>query len=144
MTQPNRSAPADWPALPYDAWSETATTLHLYTQIAGKIRLVQSPWTNHSWHVPLYLTARGMSTSSIPYGARSFDMEFDFHDHRLVIRVDDGRSHEIGLEPRPVAEFYVRVFESLRALDIDIDIHRTPSEIAATCVPGVATGESTE
>ena len=80
-----------WPSLPLDAWSDTYATLHLWTQIVGKIRLAQTPWTNHSWHVTLYVTARGLTTGSISYGTRAFQIDFDFIAHELNIRCDDGR-----------------------------------------------------
>ena len=81
-----------WPDLPYPAWRETCTTLHLWTQIVGKIRLSQTPWLNHSWHVTLYVTARGLTTSPIPYGERAFQIDFDFIDHALRIETSDGSS----------------------------------------------------
>ena len=79
-----------WPDLPLEAWSETYATLHLFTQIVGKVRLAQSPWVNHSWHVTLYVTARGLTTSPIPYGTRAFQIEFDFVDHELRVLSSDG------------------------------------------------------
>jgi len=129
VSLPNRSKTSDWPELPYAKWADTATTLHLWTQIVGKIRLTQTPWTNHSWHVPLYLTTRGLTTSPIPHGGRVFEMEFDFLDHQLLIRTIEGHRRGIPLEPRTVSDFYGAVFDSLRALDLDIRIHTTPSEI---------------
>src|SRR6478672_2216255 len=89
-----------WPELPYAAWKDTYATLHLWTQIVGKIRLVQTPWLNHSWHVVLYVTPRGLTTSSIPYDSRSFELAFDFLDHALVVSTDDGEERHIGLFPR--------------------------------------------
>ena len=80
-----------WPALPLEAWSETCATLHMWTQIVGKIRLAQSPWINHSWHVTLYVTARGLTTSPIPMAAATFEIDFDFIDHQLIVQVSDGR-----------------------------------------------------
>jgi hypothetical protein len=79
-----------WPDLPYPAWRETCATLHLWTQIVGKIRLSQTPWLNHSWQVPLYVTVRGLTTSPIPYGERAFQIDFDFIDHALRIETSDG------------------------------------------------------
>jgi hypothetical protein len=122
--------PADWPALPYGDWEETATTLHLWTQIVGKIRLAQSPWTNHSWHVPLYLTARGLTTSPIPCHARLFELSFDFLDHQLVIQSSDGGCRQVALQPRSVADFHRAVFGALRELGLEVSIHTTPSELA--------------
>ena len=88
-----------WPDLPYEAWRDTSATLHLWTQIVGKIRLVQTPWLNHSWHCTLYVTPRGLTTSSIPHGDRTFDLTFDFIRHLLVVSSDDGATKEIGLHP---------------------------------------------
>lgn len=129
MNQVIRSNSKDWPDLPYVDWCDTATTLHMWTQITGKIRLSLTPWTNHSWHVPLYLTSRGLGTSPIPYGGRSFDIHFDFIDHQLVIQSTDGAQRLIALEPCTVSEFYTAVIENLRALNFDISIYTTPSEV---------------
>lgn len=129
MNQTLRSRSADWPELPFGEWSDTVATLHLWTQIVGKIRLTQTPWTNHSWHVPLYVTARGLGTSPIPCGNRAFEINFDFIDHRLVIDTSDGSRRMLPLEPRTVADFYHDVLENLAALGLDISIYTTPSEI---------------
>jgi hypothetical protein len=115
--------------LPYEAWSDTLATLQLWTQIVGKVRLVQSPWVNHSWHVTLYVTARGLTTSPIPYGTRTFEIEFDFLAHRLQITTGEGRVAQVPLEPQTVASFYARVMDALKGLDIDVRIHRKPNEI---------------
>ena len=93
------SRTAVWPELPYEAWKDTYATLHMWTQIVGKIRLVQTPWLNHSWHVVLYVTPRGLTTSPIPYGERSFELDFDFLDHVLLVSTDDGG----GETHRPVS-----------------------------------------
>jgi hypothetical protein len=130
MTSLQRSLSSDWPALPYDDWADTATTLHLWTQIVGKIRLVQSPWTNHSWHVPLYLTARGLTTSPIPYHAHLFELTFDFLEHQLLIQSSHGGCRQVALEPRSVADFHAAVFSALYALGLEVHIQTTPSEIA--------------
>jgi hypothetical protein len=119
-----------WPSLPLAAWRDTCATLHLWTQIAGKIRLALSPWTNHSWNVTSYVTVRGLSTSPIPYGTLTFDMEFDFIRHQLVISTSDGRAAAIPLEPQTVAAFYSRVMREMRSLDLPIAINPMPSEIA--------------
>ena len=119
-----------WPELPYAAWRDTYATLHLWTQIVGKIRLVQTPWLNHSWHVTLYVTPQGLTTSPIPHGARSFEIAFDFLRHVLVVSVDDGARREIGLYPRTVADFYAAMMQALSELGIDIRIHETPNEIS--------------
>ncbi len=124
---PHREA---WPDLPYSAWADTCVTLHLWTQIVGKIRLAFTPWLNHSWHVPFYVTARGLTTSPIPWRDRSFEIDFDFRDHLLDISVSDGARKQIPLAPRPVAEFYALVMAALAELGIRVEINELPSEIA--------------
>jgi hypothetical protein len=124
-----RSMNNDWPDLPFEAWSDTCATLHMWLQMVGKIRLVQSPWVNHSWHSPLYLTARGLTTSPIPYGARSVQIDIDFIDHVLSIQKDDGLRAELVMEPRTVADFYTELFGKLGELGLDLEIHTTPSEL---------------
>jgi hypothetical protein len=119
-----------WPALPFAAWKDTCATLHLWTQIVGKIRLAQTPWLNHSWHVPLYVTARGLTTSPIPYGGAAFQIDFDFIDHVLWVRTSDGQFRQLMLAPRPVAEFYTELFAALAGLGLDIRIDTMPCEIA--------------
>jgi len=118
-----------WPELPYAAWKDTYATLHLWTQIVGKIRLAQSPWLNHSWHVTLYLSPRGLTTSPIPYGTRTFELEFDFLKHALRASTDYGSSKEIALSPRSVAEFYADVKRALTELGIDVRISEMPNEL---------------
>jgi hypothetical protein len=118
-----------WPKLPYEAWKDTCATLHLWTQIVGKIRLGLTPWLNHSWHVPLYVTARGLGTSSIPYGGGNFEIEFQFDDHQLQITTSDGGEKRIALAPRTVAEFYGLVMQALRGLNIAVKITDLPAEI---------------
>lgn len=118
-----------WPALPFAAWSETRATLHLWTQVVGKVRLVQSPWTNHSWHVPLYVTPRGLTTSAIPHGERIFSIDFDFIDHRLVIQTSDGGVGALALRPQSVAGFYAEVMAALGDLGVPVRVHTTPNEI---------------
>ena len=107
------SAGARWPPLPYAAWRDTCATLQLWTQIVGKIRLARTPWLNHSWHVALYVTARGLTTSPIPDGARSFQIDFDFLDHALQIATSDGQQRQLPLKPQPVAVFYAAVMAAL-------------------------------
>jgi hypothetical protein len=121
--------PTAWPELPYAAWKDTYATLHLCTQIVGKIRLAQTPWLNHSWHVVLYVSPRGLSTSSIPYGNRSFELEFDFLNHVLIASTDDGSVRQIGLYPRSVADFYVDLMRSLAELGIEVRINDMPNEL---------------
>jgi hypothetical protein len=120
---------AIWPELPYAAWKDTCATLHLWTQIVGKIRLAQTPWLNHSWHVVLYVAPRGLTTSPIPYGQREFELEFDFLRHVLSISTDDGSLKEMGLHPRSVADFYAGVMQALSELGIDVRINEMPNEI---------------
>jgi hypothetical protein len=119
-----------WPSLPLDAWSDTYATLHLWTQVVGKVRLAQSPWLNHSWHVTLYVTSTGLTTSPIPYGARTFQIDFDFLRDRLVMQSSDGGRGEFALEPQTVAAFYSRVQALMDALDVHVAICRKPNEIA--------------
>ncbi|MGH8137045.1 MAG: DUF5996 family protein [Steroidobacteraceae bacterium] len=126
----NHPMGALWPHLPYDAWRDTCATLQLWTQVAGKIRLAQTPWLNHSWHVPLYVTARGLGTSPIPYGSRTFEILFDFNAHSLDIDVSDGTRRRIELRPRTVADFHGAVMAALAELDMSIPINEMPCEIA--------------
>jgi hypothetical protein len=118
-----------WPPLPYDAWQETCSHLHLMTQIVGKVRLAQTPWVNHSWHVPLYLTARGLTTGPIPHGNLIFDIAFDFIAHELHIRTSDGGERRIKLHPRSVASFHGRVMDALHDLNVPVTIDEHPNEI---------------
>ena len=126
----NRSTRDDWPELPWDAWSDTAATLHLWTQVIGKIRLVQTPWINHSWHVPLYLTSRGLTTSPVAFGGKTAELGFDLFDHQLLIQTGDGRQRQVSLHDKSVADFYHAVLENLAQLGLPSDIYRVPSEIA--------------
>ena len=119
-----------WPALSYPAWRDTATTLHLWTQIVGKVRLALTPWLNHSWQVPLYVTARGLGTASIPLGSEIFDMELDFIGHRLIIRSSWGAERALALEPQTVADFHRKVIDLLSGMDIAVRIVDVPNEIA--------------
>jgi hypothetical protein len=118
-----------WPALPFAAWKETCVTLHMWTQIVGKIRLILSPWTNHSWHVTLYVTARGLTTSPISFGMRLFQIEFDFVEHVLRIQTSDGREKIVRLAPKSVAEFYREVMSALRGFNLSVEINTTPNEV---------------
>ncbi len=119
-----------WPPLPLEAWQDTYATLHLWTQIVGKIRLVQSPWVNHSWHVTLYVTSRGLSTGPIPHGNQTFHIDFDFIDHVLLVQSSDGRNGRVVLQPQSVATFYARLMAELEKLDLPVDIYRMPNEVA--------------
>jgi Family of unknown function (DUF5996) len=123
-----------WPALPYAAWKETRDTLHLWTQVVGKVRLALTPWLNHSWHVTLYVTARGLTTSPIPWGGGSFQIDFDFIDHVLWVRTSEGHFRQLMLRPMSVAEFYEDLMIALRDLGITVNIMTTPCEIA-DCIP---------
>ena len=118
-----------WPALPLSAWADTYATLHMWTQIVGKIRLALAPRVNHWWHVPLYVSARGLTSSAIPYGSRTFEMTFDFIDHQLRLDTCDGNRRTVALAPRTVADFYADVMESVRALQIDVGIWPMPVEV---------------
>jgi len=118
-----------WPSLPYDAWKETLDTLHMWTQIVGKVRMELSPPVNHWWHVTLYVTPRGLTTSSIPYQGRSFAVNFDFIDHHLYILTSDGTTKALPLIPRTVAAFYREFMACLHALGIDVMINTLPSEV---------------
>jgi hypothetical protein len=119
-----------WPSLPLEAWADTYATLHMWLQVVGKVRLKQSPWINHSWHVTLYVTPRGLTTSFIPHGTRAFAIDFDFIDHQAIIRSSDGREGRVPLEPQPVATFYRRLMDELARLELPVAIHTKPNEIA--------------
>lgn len=119
-----------WPALPFAEWQDTCATLHMWTQVVGKVRLALAPMVNHWWQVPLYVTCRGLTTSPIPYGTRSFQIDFDFIDHRLTMTTSDGAVEGFPLQPRSVAEFYAEVMGRLRALDIAVRISTMPAEVA--------------
>jgi len=129
MTSPPRSGAADWPALPYAEWADTCATLHLWTQIVGKIRLAHTPLVNHWWNVPLYVTSRGLTTSPMFHGARGFQIDFDFIDHRLTISTCAGEVQVIPLGPRSVADFHAELMGRLRAMDLETRIWTMPVEI---------------
>jgi hypothetical protein len=118
-----------WPDLSYPAWRDTAATLRLWTQIVGKVRLVLSPWVNHSWQVPLYVTPRGLTTSPIPVGNEILDLEFDFLSHQLVARISRGEVRTLSLEPQTVAHFYRRVMDLLDGIGVAVAIHEMPNEV---------------
>ncbi len=118
-----------WPDLPYSAWRETYETLHLWTQIIGKIRLSLTPWLNHSWHVALYVTARGLTTSPIPYRERIFQIDLDFIDRMLRIEASDGSHRRIPLRAQPVADFYTELMAALTDLGICARIDEIPNEV---------------
>ena len=118
-----------WPALPYEEWKDTYATLHMWSQVVGKVALAQAPPMNHSWGIAMQITPRGLSTRMLPYGDRSFAIEFDFIDHALVIRVSDGTGRTLRLEPRTVADFYRAVMDMLRELNLPVRIWPMPVEV---------------
>ena len=125
----NTIAKTFWPELPTAAWRDTCATLHLFTQVVGKIRLAKSPWLNHSWHVTLYVSARGLTTSPIPDGARTFAIDFDFIDHTLRISTSDGAERQFALAGHSVASFYADVMAALNDLGIAVTIDEMPNEL---------------
>lgn len=133
MTAPDAAAPtggpAAWPSLPYAEWKDTYATLHMWTQIVGKIRLAQVPLINHWWNSTLYVTARGLTTAAMPHGQRTFQIDFDFVDHQLRIATSDGATRDVALRPRSVADFYREVMATLAALDLPVRIYTVPQEV---------------
>ena len=132
--RPNDSSPiahraGGWPTLPLAAWQDTYATLHMWTQIVGKIRLQQCSVVNHWWHVPLYVTARGLTTSPIPYRGESFEMTFDFLTHELQVETSWGARQVVELRPKSVAAFYRETMAALKELGITVHIWTTPVEV---------------
>jgi uncharacterized protein DUF5996 len=121
--------PECWPSLPLDSWKDTYATLHMWTQIVGKVRLALTPLVNHWWNVPLYVTVRGLTTSLIPYGERSFELRFDFLNHQLVLETSNGALKALPLEPKTVADFYSEFMSLLRGEDIKVKVWHMPVEI---------------
>ena len=121
--------PQDWPALPLEEWEATFRTLHMWTQIVGKIRMALTPLENHFWNVALYVNTRGLTTSPIPYRGRTFEIQFDFVNHRLVLRTSDDE-RALTLEPKSVAAFYRELFSLLSGAGIDVQINPKPQEVA--------------
>jgi len=121
---------AGWPELRYESWRETAATLHLWTQIVGKVRLSLTPWVNHGWQVTLYVSARGLTTSPIPFAGELLELEFDFLRHRWLARTSRGEERGFALEPQTVADFYARVRDVLRELGVVAAITERPCELA--------------
>lgn len=119
---------SSWPNLVFEAYKDTVATVHLWTQIIGKIRLKKTPWLNHSWHVTLYVSSRGLTTGSIPYGKGAFQIDMDFIDHQVLIACSDGKRETIPLYPRSVASFYDELFAKLALMDIDVVIYGSPNE----------------
>jgi uncharacterized protein DUF5996 len=126
---PDVATRADWPALSLDEWRDTCATLHMWTQIVGKTSLALSRPQNHWWQVALHVTARGLATGPMPYGSRTLDAEFDFVEHELVLRTDDGAVQEIPLRPRSVAEFYRLYLKALETLDVRVTLWPMPVEV---------------
>ena len=118
-----------WPALPLNAWQDTYATLHMWMQIAGKIRLRLTPRLNHWWNVPLYVNSRGLTTSPIPYQQRTFELQFDFVDHNLAVSTSDGQVSQFPLRPMSVAEFYRELMTHFRPLGIEVRINTRPCEV---------------
>jgi Family of unknown function (DUF5996) len=118
-----------WPALPYEGWRDTCQTLHMWTQIVGKVRMELSPFLNHWWHVTLYVTPRGLTTSAIPYHGGSFEVTFDFIKHNLYMHTSEGTTKALPLIPRSVAAFYREFMDCLQALGIQVTINTLPSEV---------------
>jgi len=118
-----------WPELSLEDWQDTCATLHMWTQIVGKIRLAQTPLVNHWWNVPLYVSARGLTTTAMPYEDIFFEMEFDFLDHQLRIKCSNGSNTSVALEPKSVATFYEQTMNALREIGLEIHIWKTPVEI---------------
>jgi hypothetical protein len=129
--QDRGSRRGEWPALRVEEWTPTRETLHLWLQIIGKLRLAKAPMVNHWWQTPLYVTPRGLTTTAIPDGSRTFDVEFDFCAHELHIGVEGGDRRTVALEPKPVARFYAETFAALRDLGIDASIWTQPVELEA-------------
>ncbi|HZQ94540.1 MAG TPA: DUF5996 family protein [Candidatus Sulfotelmatobacter sp.] len=130
QTNPLSDSSQSWPAIRLAEWKDTYATLHMWTQIVGKIRLELTPKVNHWWNVPLYVSSRGLNTSIMPYRDRYFDMEFDFFDSKLVIRTTEAKTVAVALAPRSVADFYKEVMAALRSLGIEVHIWKMPVEVA--------------
>jgi hypothetical protein len=129
-SQPIVRSDDTWPELPWRDWAPTLSTLHMWVQIVGKVRMALAPPLNHWWHVPLYVTSRGMTTSAIPYEHRQFQVDFDFVDHRLQVTDSEGGSFTMPLVPKSVAQFYREFFDELHGLGIDVRIWSRPVEVA--------------
>ena len=129
MTDSSTSWGAAWPRLRVSDWADTKDTVHMWTQIIGKIRMAHAPRVNHWWHATLYVSARGLTTAAVPYRDGAFDIEFDFLDHQLHLRTSHGRRRQVRLAPKPVAEFYTEVMDALGELDVRTRIHAAPNEV---------------
>lgn len=129
MRETDRPGTSGWPSLRVPDWTATRDTLHMWTQIVGKIRMAHAPLVNHWWQVTLYVSPRGLTTSAIPYGSGAFDVEFDFIDHQLLIRSSDGATRGLALKPMAVAEFHAQTMRALAELGIEADIQARPNEV---------------
>lgn len=118
-----------WPSLPLQEWKDTYATLHMWTQIVGKIRLVKAPKINHWWSSALYVTARGLTTSLIPSGTLAFEIQFDFIDHKLIIQCSDGTTRGLALKSQSVADFYTELMSTLKSIGIEAAIRAIPDEV---------------
>jgi len=127
--QPRSLTDNSWPELPLNAWQDTYATLHMWTQVVGKVRLALSPRVNHWWEVPLYVNARGLTTSAIPYGDGIFEVQFDFIDHKVSIQTSWGSSKTLALKPQSVADFYAAFMDALRTLGMEVKIWTMPCEV---------------
>jgi hypothetical protein len=126
---PPGGGPDPWPPLPYEPWADTALTLHRWLQIVGKIRLAGTPWINHQWHVTLYPTSRGLTSTPIPHGRRTFQLDLDFHDHVLRISGSGGEVGQVELRPRTVADFHAALTGELGRLGFEVRFHGAPNEV---------------
>ena len=131
----------NWPALPLRVWRDTYATLHMWMQIVGKVRMALTPPVNHWWHVPLYVTSRGLTTSPIPYEDGTFEVEFDFIDHALRIGCNDGRSDGLELAPRPVADFYTEFLSALESLGISLEAIASSTRIGRPLLADLERGD---
>jgi Family of unknown function (DUF5996) len=129
MNESHRDLPQCWPALPLRSWNDTRATLHMWTQMVGKVRLALTPKVNHWWNVPLYVSSRGLTTSQMPYGDRALELWFDFIDHQLVLLASDGLRKTLPLAARSVADFYLQFMDMLRSAGFDVKIWKMPAEI---------------
>jgi hypothetical protein len=129
MATDRKAGANPWPALPYAEWKDTVATLHMWLQIVGKLRVACVPWVNHQWHVTLHLTSRGLTSRPMPWNGGTFQIDFDFIDHRARIATSDGRTDELELRPRTVADFYRSLVGKLGRLGIDVEIHGVPNEV---------------
>jgi hypothetical protein len=130
MLTPDREVAADeWPALPFDEWKDTVVTVHMWLQMVGKIRVACVPWVNHQWHVTLHVTSRGLTSRPIPWNGSTFQIDFDFVDHEVLISKSDGQKGQLELRSRSVADFYHELMAKLKGIGIAVKIHGMPNEV---------------